>query len=93
MNVVFKARAIDDLEWFERYYAEIFPDGSKRAERQFFKTKQILKDFPDIGRPVKTKSQQEYVVPGIPFCFVYRRKSNTIEVVRVLDLRSNRPQK
>ena len=91
MNVIFKARALDDLEWFEKYYTEIFPDGAKRAERQFFKTKQILKDFPDIGRSFRTKNQREYVIPGIPFSFVYRRKLNTIEVIRVLDLRSNRP--
>jgi plasmid stabilization system protein ParE len=93
MNVVFKARALDDLEWFEQYYAEVFPDGSQRAEKQFFKTKQILKDFPDIGRSVKTKNHREYVIPGIPFSFVYRRKLDTIEIVRVLDLRSNRPRK
>jgi toxin ParE1/3/4 len=91
MNIVFKARALDDLEWFEKYYTEIFPDGSKRAERQFFKTKEILKDFPDIGRPVIAKDKREYVIPGIPFSFLYRKKSNTIEVIRVLDLRRNRP--
>lgn len=93
MNIVFKARALDDLEWFEHYYTEVFPDGSKRAEKQFFKTKEILKDFPDIGRPVKNKTQREYVIPGIPFSFVYRRKSETIEVIRVLDLRRNRPRR
>jgi plasmid stabilization system protein ParE len=93
MKIVFKARALDDLEWFERYYTEIFPDGSKRAEIQFFRTKQILSDFPDIGRALKNKNQREYVVPGIPFSFVYRSKMNTIEILRVLDLRSNRPRK
>ncbi len=92
MKVVFKARALDDLEWFEKYYTEIFADGSKRAERQFFKTKEILKELPDIGRPVRTKNQREYVVPGIPFSFFYRKKLNTIEVIRVLDLRRNRPR-
>jgi plasmid stabilization system protein ParE len=91
MKIVFKARALDDLEWFERYYTEIFPDGSSRAERQFFKTKQILIDFPDIGRTVKNKNQREYVIPGIPFSFVYRRKPERIEILRVIDLRSNRP--
>jgi plasmid stabilization system protein ParE len=93
MKFVFKARALDDLEWLERYYTEIFPDGSSRAERQFFKTKGILKDFPDIGRSVKNKNQREYIVPGIPFSFIYRRKSDRIEILRILDLRSNRPNK
>jgi plasmid stabilization system protein ParE len=90
MNVVFKARALDDLEWFEHYYRDVFPDGSKRAEHQFFKTKEILKNFPDIGRPTDRKNQREYIIPGIPFSFLYRKKPNTIEVIRVLDLRKNR---
>jgi plasmid stabilization system protein ParE len=90
MKITFRSKALDDLEWFERYYTEIFPDGSNRAVEQFFKTKEIIKSFPEIGRPFKSKGQREYVIPGIPFSFVYLIKKDLIEVVRVLDLRSSR---
>jgi toxin ParE1/3/4 len=90
VKFVFKPRALDDLEWFERYYTEIFPDGSKRAEKQYFRTKQTIRDFPEIGRPVIGKNRREYIIPGIPFSFVYRIKKDHIEVLRVIDQRSDR---
>ncbi len=90
MKIVFKRQALNDLAWFERYYTEIFPDGSRRAEKQFFKAAQTIRNFPEIGRPAMGKAKREYVIPGIPFSFVYRIVVDRIEVLRVLDHRSNR---
>jgi plasmid stabilization system protein ParE len=90
VKFAFRAKALEDLEWFEKYYTEIFPDGSERAMKQFFRTKENISSFPEIGRPFRSKNQREYVIPGIPFSFVYRIRKDVIEVVRVFDLRSNR---
>jgi plasmid stabilization system protein ParE len=93
MKIAFRSKALDDLEWLEKYYSEVFPDGSKRAAEQFFKTKEIIKSFPEIGKPFKSKGQREYVVPGIPFSFIYLIKKDLIEVVRIFDVRSDRQNK
>lgn len=89
MKIRFLATAKQDLRWFKYYYMNRFPEGRRNADAQFLKTKELLTANPEIGHPIENmKSVRTYPVPRTPFSFVYRVTDDAVEVVRVLDGRS-----
>ncbi|KKN80947.1 hypothetical protein LCGC14_0325030 [marine sediment metagenome] len=42
MKIVFLPAAVDDLEWFRRYYQQVFPDGAQKATVQYQKAIHLL---------------------------------------------------
>jgi plasmid stabilization system protein ParE len=89
MKIVFLAAAKLDLRWFKRYYMEVFPAGRAKADAHFLKTTRLLSSNPLIGQPVAfVEGAREYRIPRTPFGFVYRIAKDAIEVIRILDGRS-----
>ena len=73
------------------YYAHIFPDGGKRAAKQYAKACGIIRENPFVGHPVEEiEGVREFSIPRTPFSFIYRAVDDRIEVLRVWDQRNDR---
>lgn len=89
MKIKFLASTRADLRWFKHYYISRFPEGRRNADAQFLKTKELLIANPSIGHPVDNiAGVRAFPVPRTPFSFVYRVIDDNVEVIRVLDGRS-----
>ncbi|XCN73315.1 MAG: type II toxin-antitoxin system RelE/ParE family toxin [Candidatus Electrothrix aestuarii] len=90
MQVKFLTSSLNDLKWFRHYYESVFPQGGKKAQKQFHSTKDLIKENPYIGHVIKDKNILEFSIPNIPFSFIYRIKGEVIEILRVWDERQDR---
>lgn len=90
MKLVFLAKAKSDLRWFKHYYLSVFPEGKAKADNQFLSIQKTLKINPYIGHPSEAvENAREYPVLKTPFIFLYRVQENSIEVLRIIDTRSD----
>ena len=90
MKLVFLSSSKADLRWFKRYYISVFPEGKTKADKQFLSIQRALKVNPYIGHSSDTvKDAREYSVLRTPFSFIYRIKEDRIEVLRIIDNRSD----
>jgi plasmid stabilization system protein ParE len=90
VKLVYLADTQPDMRWFRRYYSNAFPDGRANAQKQFLATQRILLENPHIGHPSETfEGAREFDVVRTPFIFVYRLRADRIEVLRVVDSRSD----
>lgn len=92
MKIVFLPAAIHDLEWFCRYYQQVFPDGAQKATDQYQKAIHLLGQRPKLGHPIAEEGIREYAIPRTPFSFIYRIQSGRIEVLRFWDQRGDRSE-
>ena len=90
MRLVYLASTAPDFVWLRRYYAQIFPEGDRRAREQFRKATALLLVNPHIGRPVAPPAVRELVIPRTPFSIVYRVREDRIEILRIWDNRAER---
>lgn len=91
MKLVFLPSTRSDLLWMRTYYAHVFPDGAKRAARQYGKVCGIIRNTPLVGHPVEEiEDVREFSIPHTPFSFIYRVIDDRIEVLRVWDQRNDR---
>jgi plasmid stabilization system protein ParE len=90
MKLIYLKSAAPDLRWFKHYYMNVFPEGRVRADQQFMVTQNLLKANPYLGQPSDfAESAREHHLPRTPFTFVYRVRDDRIEVLRVVDGRSD----
>lgn len=93
MKFEFRKEAIADLEWFKRYYLSAFPAGAQNARLSYKRAKAALEAHPLIGHLVKPDAPiREFVIPRVPFSFIYFVEGDRIVVTRVLDNRADRPE-
>lgn len=91
MKLLFLPSTRSDLLWMRTYYTDIFPDGARRAADQYGRACSILRDNPQVGRPVEEmEGVREFLIPRTPFSFIYRVVDDRIEVLRVWDQRGDR---
>ena len=91
MRLVFLPSAQSDLGWMRSYYTFVFPEGARRAIRQYMRTCDLLRNNPQIGHPVEDfAGVREFSIPRMPFSFIYRVVGDRIEVLRVWDQRGDR---
>jgi plasmid stabilization system protein ParE len=90
MRIVYLASAKPGLRWFHRYYASVFPEGKAMADRRFLGVQTLLKSNPRAGHESEiVPGAREFPVPQTPFGFVYQIKDERIEVLLVVDNRSD----
>lgn len=90
MDIVFLATAKRDLRWFRSYYVRTFPEGGGKANQEFLGALERLSAFAESG-PVSLRIEgaRELRVQRTPFTFIYRIKTTRIEILRVVDERSD----
>jgi len=90
MKVVYLPTARPDLAWFGRYYRTVFPAGRQNARRQIETAEQMLKRHPELGHRLEEGDLRELRIARTPFSLIYRRRGETIEVLRIWDGRADR---
>jgi len=89
MRIVFLPSSARDLQWFRLYYMAVFPDGAKRARKQFRAILEILKANPFIGHiSDMDENARELPIPRTPFVLIYRPRQDRLEILRIVDARS-----
>ncbi len=90
MKIIFLASSHSDLRWFKRYYVTVFPMGRTKADKRYLATLNVLSQNPLVGHPSATISgAREFHVSRTPFSFLYRVTKENVEIMRVVDNRSN----
>lgn len=89
MKLVYLPSTVADLGWFRVYYTEIFPDGLKRAQKQFRIVEQLLRENPRIGRNTEFPNVRELNIAKTPFSIIYRLTPKRIEILHIWDSRAN----
>jgi plasmid stabilization system protein ParE len=90
MRIVYLASALADLAWMRDYYGRVFSAGRARARQRVRATEKLLVEHPFAGHPSEVDGVRELAITGTPFSFIYRVKSNRVEVLRVWDGRASR---
>ncbi len=89
MKIKFLKSAALDITWMRRYYKSVFPEGSQTARKNYHAARLAIMANPHIGHSVEyIIDARAYSISRTPFSFIYRVKDDVIEVVRVLDSRS-----
>ena len=90
MKIVFLASSHNDLRWFKKYYVSVFPMGRKKADERYLATLTILRQNPMAGHTSETVlGAREFHITRTPFSFLYRVTKENVEIMRVIDGRSN----
>jgi plasmid stabilization system protein ParE len=85
MKLVYMSTALPDIAWMRHYYRSVFPQGRREALGQLGRVERLIQENPDIGKVFG--NAREFPIPRTPFSVIYRKKSETIEVVRIWDQR------
>lgn len=90
MKLKFLDSTTDDLTWMRQYYRKVFPEGATNAKQHYFRTTKMIRENPLIGRASENiNGAREFHIARTPFSFLYRITSSQIEIMRVIDNRSN----
>ncbi len=90
MNIIFLASSRNDLRWFKRYYVSVFSEGRRKTDKQYLATLNVLRENPLVGQPSEAiKGAREFHISRTPFSFLYRVTKDHVEIMRVIDNRSN----
>jgi len=87
VKLAYLAQSRRDIAWWRRYYGYTFPQGRTAANRHYLRIVKLLLDNPYLGRPVEGFDLRQIPIPNTPFQLIYRVRSQTLEIVRVWDMR------
>ncbi len=90
MKVIYLTQALRDMNWVRKYYNEVFPAGRSNARSKLRKTESLISENPLVGHPSDAViGAREFHISRTPFTFLYRVTGENIEIMRVIDGRSN----
>ena len=90
MKIMYLTRALRDMQWVRKYYNDVFPAGRDNARSQLRKTETLISENPLVGHPSESiAGAGEFYISPTPFSFLYRVTKERIEIMRVIDGRSN----
>jgi addiction module RelE/StbE family toxin len=84
MNLLWHARALEDLAHIRDYIAADNPEAARPIAQRLHAAAQGLREMPEIGRPGRLPGTRELVVAGTPFIIPYRVRDGEIEILRVM---------
>lgn len=88
MRLVYLPDARKDVAWWRLYYRRVFPQGGQAAYRVLAATERILQDNPLLGVELaELGGLRKLSIPNTPFAFIHRLRQETIEVLRLYDMR------
>ena len=90
MKVIYLAQALRDMNWVRKYYSEVFPAGRSNARSQLRKTETLISENPLAGHASEAVvGAREFHISRTPFSLLYRVTKENVEIIRVIDGRSN----
>lgn len=85
--------ALDDLDAAGEFIAGDNPEAAGRVLKRIWDAVQIVAEHPDAGRPGRVPGTRELVVANTPFILPYRVVENTVQILRVLHGKRQRPRR
>lgn len=76
--------ALRDLREAGDYIAADNPQAANKMAQRVLEAAESLLEYPHIGREGRLSDSREAVVTGTPFIVVYRLRSPTVQILRVL---------
>ncbi|MEC4685206.1 MAG: type II toxin-antitoxin system RelE/ParE family toxin [Nitrospirota bacterium] len=73
-----------DLKEAGNFIASDNPEAALRMSERVQEAVEYLLDHPNMGRPGRVAGTRELIVSGTPFILVYRVKTPSIQILRVL---------
>ena len=90
MKVIYLTQALRDMSWVRKYYNDVFPAGRSNARSRLRKTELLISENPLVGHISESvEGAREFHISRTPFSFLYRVTKDHIEILRVIDSRSN----
>lgn len=84
MTIVWSPGAERDLDAIFDYVLNDDPAAAERLCDRIEARVLELEDYPQIGRPGRTRGTRELVVPGTPYIAIYRIGVQRIDVLAVI---------
>lgn len=84
MRIRLTKHAVADLEGVSAFIAQDNPRAAAHTVLRVLEAIEGLVQLPNIGRPGRVAGTRELVVSGTPFVAIYKVRSNTVWVLRVL---------
>ncbi len=84
MRVAWTPAAADDLERITDYLFEQNPAIAASVVRRIYSAPDILRQFPQSGRPGRKDGTRELVLSSLPYIIVYEVTGQTVRLLRVL---------
>jgi len=76
--------ALGDVREMEEYYFPLNPFAAEKLMNRIYYAPEILKTYPRLGRDGRVKGTREWIVTDTHYIVVYRSKSDSIEILRVI---------
>ena len=86
-KIAYLRSAAGDLDWFLRYYTEIFRAGRANAFLRLAGVERTLAEHPLIGKPTHREGVREFHISRTPFSVIYEPTETRINVLRIWDNR------
>ena len=84
MEIVWRPRALEDLETARRYMAEVNPRASRRVLELILAAVSRLPNTPNVGRPGRVEGTRELVIPRTPYIVAYSILDEQVVILDVL---------
>lgn len=84
MRTLLTDPAVGDLDSIEAHVARDNPGAAINTVLRVLEAVEGLAEHPNIGRPGRVPGTRELVVSGTPYIAIYRVRTNTVWVLRVL---------
>lgn len=84
MQLKWTLLAIHDLREAGDYISAENPQAAVKMAARVLEAVEYLREYPGIGREGRLSDSKELVVTGTPFIIIYRLRSPTVQILRVL---------
>ena len=79
--------ALEDLVQLHDYIAEDNPEAARKTVTIIHEAAtQMLKKYPDAGRPGRCKGTRELIISRVPYIIVYVVKGDEVQIVSVIHI-------
>jgi toxin ParE1/3/4 len=85
--------ALANLDAEAEYIAEDNPGAAGRVVQKIFRTVDLLRENPAMGRAGRVAGTRELVVPETPYIIPYRVREDAVEILRVFHAARKWPAK
>jgi toxin ParE1/3/4 len=89
-EVIWRARALADLEAALAYIAKDSSSGAQSTRERILDSVALLEQWPDAGRVGRRPGLREQPVPRTPFLIIYRHRAAKLFILRIWHTSRNR---
>ena len=93
MQLKWLRRALDELDEAAAYVAQDNPQIAGEMYWHIKRRIEVLRQFPELGRPGRVPGTRELVIDRFPFLVPYRIVGSEVQILRIFHTRRKPPRK